>query len=102
MDHDSFFDLALVALWLVISWWGLGRLLSAVDGAGGWLWVAIAKIREPEAFEAIAGLSDAERQEMLYDLQGRAIGAKIRAFNRGELPKAEMDATRERLRKAGF
>ena len=106
MDHDGFVDLALIALLLVLSWWGLGRMLSVIDDAGSWLWVAILKIREPEAFASITALSDAERQqlkqEMLHDRQGGAIGAKIRAFNRGELPKAEMDAMRERFRKAGL
>jgi hypothetical protein len=104
--HDGFVDLALTALLLGISWLGLGQMVSGIDWLGGWLWVAMVKIREPEAFEALAALSDTERQqlkqEMLYDLQGGAVGAKIRAFNRGELPKAEMDAIRERLRKAGW
>jgi hypothetical protein len=106
MDHDGFVDLALTALLLVLSWWGLGRMLLVIDDAGGRLWVAILKIREPEACASIAALSDAERrqleQEMLHHRQGGAIGAKIRAFNRGELPKTEMDAMRERFRKAGF
>jgi hypothetical protein len=104
--YDGFVDLAITALLLVVSWWGLGHIVSGIDGLGGWLWVAIVKIREPEAFEALAALSDTERQqlkqEMQYDLQGGAIGAKIRAFNRRELPKAEMEAMKERFRKAGF
>ena len=104
--RDGFVDLALTVLLLGVSWWGLGQMVSGIDGLGGWLWVAIVKIREPEAFEALAALSDTERQqlrqEMAYDLRGGAIGAKIRAFNRGELPKAEMEAVKERVRKAGF
>jgi hypothetical protein len=96
----------LTALLLVISWWGLGQLLSAIEWAGGWLWVESFKIREPETFATIAALSDTERQQlkqdMLYDRQGGAMGAKIRAFNRGELPKAEMEQMKERFRKAGF
>jgi len=104
--RDGFVDLALTVLLLGVSWWGLGQMVSGIDGLGGWLWVAIVKIREPEAFEALAALSDTERQhlrqEMAYDLGSGAIGAKIRAFNRGELPKAEMEAVKERVRKAGF
>src|SRR6266851_3896654 len=60
--HDGFVGLALTALLLGVSWWGLGRMVSGLDGLGGWLWVAIVKIREPEAFEALAALSDTERR----------------------------------------
>ncbi len=36
-------------------------------------------------------------REMVHDLQGGASGAKIRAFNLCELPKAEMDAMKRTL-----
>jgi hypothetical protein len=106
MRRDGLVDLAVTAVLLVLLWWGLGQMVSGIDGIGGWLWVAIVKIREPEAFEALAALSATERQqlkqELSYQFQGGAIGAKIRAFNRRELPKAEMEAMKERFRKAGF
>jgi hypothetical protein len=51
-------------------------MLSGIDDAGGWLWVAILKIREPENFASIAALNETERQklkqEMVHDLQGGA------------------------------
>jgi len=92
--HEGFVDVAIIGLLLVVSWWGLGQMVSGIDELGGWLSVEIMKIREPAALREVF--------EALADLEGEALGAKMRAFNRGELPKAEMQEMKERFRKAGF
>jgi hypothetical protein len=54
----------------------------------------------PELFEMIGSLSPAEKQQFADDISGGPIAAKLRAFNRGELPEAEMAEIRARLKKS--
>jgi hypothetical protein len=79
--RDGFVDLTITALLLVVSWWSLGQIVSGIDWLGGWLWVAIVKKRKPEAVLEVF--------EALADLEGEALGAKMRAFNRRELQRAK-------------